>query len=55
MYMWLNVFIIFEQDEIPSFIDIPDPDHMPLKERRIARIAYEQTSFDPNHYLLVKP
>ena len=41
------------QEEIPSIIDVPDPDHMTQEERRLARIAHEKTSFDPNHYLLV--
>ena len=54
---FLGVFFFFDfifswilQEEIPSIIDVPDPDHMTQEERRVARIAHEQTSFDPNHY-----
>ena len=32
-------------------MDCSDPDHMTAHERRIARIAHEETSFDPDHYL----
>lgn len=39
------------QEEIPSIIDCPDPDHMSPHERRIARLAAEETAFNPDHYL----
>ncbi|XP_064404821.1 protein SHQ1 homolog isoform X2 [Halichondria panicea] len=39
------------QEEIPSIIDCPDPDHMTSYERRLARIAQEEISFSPDHYL----
>ncbi len=42
------------QEEIPSIVDCPQPDHMTAHERRLARIAHEETSFDPDHYLYVK-
>lgn len=39
------------QDEIPAIVDCPDPDHMRWHERRMARLAHEEASFDPEHYL----
>lgn len=41
----------FSQEEIPSIVDCPDPDHMTSHERRLGRIAHEEASFDPEHYL----
>ena len=38
---------------MPSIVDVPDPDHMTVHERRLARIACEQTGFNIEHYLLV--
>ena len=46
-------FHFFLQEEIPSIVDCPDPDHMTSYERRVARIAHEQARFDPEHYLYV--
>lgn len=39
------------QEEVPSIVDCSDPDHMTGHERRVARIAHEEASFDPDHYL----
>lgn len=44
---------LFLQEEIPSIVDCPDPDHMTSYERRVARITHEEASFDPQHYLCV--
>lgn len=41
------------QEEIPSIVDCPDPDHMTPHERRVARIAHEEASFDAEYYLYV--
>ena len=45
--------LFFLQEEIPSIVDCPDPDHMTSYERRMARLANEEASFDPEHYLYV--
>ena len=34
-------------------MDCPDPDHMTPHERRVARIAHEEASFDAEYYLYV--
>lgn len=34
-------------------MDCPDPDHMTSHERRVARIAHEEASFDAEYYLYV--
>ena len=34
-------------------MDCPDPDHMTPHERRLGRIAHEEASSDPEHYLYV--
>ena len=36
---------------MPSIVDVPS-DHLEPHERRIARIAHEESSFNPDHYLL---
>ena len=41
------------QEEVPSIVDCPDPDHMTPHERRVARIAHEEASFDAEYYLYV--
>ena len=41
------------QEEIPSIVDCSDPDHMTPHERRVARIAHEEASFDAEYYLYV--
>lgn len=43
------------QEEVPSIVDCPDPDHMTPHERRVARIAHEEASFDAEYYLYVTP
>ena len=45
-----NCYIVL-QDEVPSIVDCPDPDHMTPHERRVARIAHEEASFDAEYYL----
>ena len=50
--MTLYVTSLF-QEEIPNIVDCPDPDHMTPHERRVGRIAHEEASFDPEHYLYV--
>ena len=40
-----NCYIVL-QEEVPSIVDCPDPDHMTPHERRVARIAHEEASFD---------
>lgn len=47
------ISFVFEQEEIPSIVDCPDPDHMTPRERRIGRIAHEEAAFSEDHYLLV--
>lgn len=39
------------QEEIPSIVDCPDPDHMTAHERRVGRIADEEAAFSQDHYL----
>jgi protein SHQ1 len=39
------------QHELPALVDCPDPDHMTSHERRVARLAHEEASFSPDHYL----
>ena len=39
------------QEEIPSIVECPDPDHMTPHERRIGRIASEEAAFNEDHYL----
>ena len=39
------------QEEIPSIVDCPNPDHMTPHERRIGRVAGEEVAFSPDHYL----
>lgn len=41
------------QEEILSIVDCSDPDHMTPHERRVARIAHEEASFDAEYYLYV--
>jgi len=48
-----NCYIVL-QDEVPSIVDCPDPDHMIPHERRVARIAHEEASFDAEYYLYKK-
>lgn len=45
------VTLMFMQEEIPSIVECPDPDHMTPHERRIGRIASEEASFSEEHYL----
>jgi len=45
-----NCYIVL-QEEVPSIVDCPDPDHMTPHERRVARIAHEEASFDAEYYL----
>ena len=49
-----NCYIVL-QEEVPSIVDCPDPDHMTPHERRVARIAHEEASFDAEYYLYVTP
>lgn len=39
------------QHELPALVDCPDPDNMTSHERRVARLAHEEASFNPEHYL----
>jgi len=45
-----NCYIVL-QEEVTSIVDCPDPDHMTPHERRVARIAHEEASFDAEYYL----
>ncbi|KAM6413641.1 protein SHQ1 homolog [Rhynochetos jubatus] len=39
------------QDELSDVIDVKDPDHTPVDERRRKRLAAEAAKFEPDHYL----
>ena len=51
MYARNDPPLLMSQEEVPSIVDCSDPDHMTGHERRVARIAHEEASFDPDHYL----
>lgn len=46
-----NMTVSTLKEELPALVDCPDPDHMTPHERRVARLAHEEASFDPDHYL----
>jgi protein SHQ1 len=37
-------------ENITELLEIPDPDRLPLEQRRAARLAREEEKFDPEHY-----
>jgi len=38
-------------EELQEILDVKDPDHQSLADKRIDRIAQEKTKFNPGHYL----
>lgn len=53
--IWASIIHSLAQEEIPNIVDCPDPDHMTPHERRVARIAHEEVTFEncQDHYLCV--
>jgi hypothetical protein len=41
-------------EHLAELVEITDPDHMSPAERRKARLAMEESKFDPEHYMCAR-
>ena len=41
------------QEELHAIVDVPDPDKLPVSERRELKIKIENDKFDGDHYMWV--